>query len=267
MARSHFPIPTEQHPLLDDDLWFAAAMHADFPGQLRALRDSGIKALKQLKRRWISVGEHLRTFQTAAIRQVTIARDLGLTALLIVVLSWPDVTYPYGLITGLPAVGTAPPYGVFPQQPGLRLTLDDVLVDWEARNAAIMATLNPGKHDDSLLEQSIADAHKGFCAFPLTRGELLSQLQGQPHRLIPRCIIVQPSGKKRIIDNGDTGGQSELSFDWNKLVLCSPLRPAQLGTAASSVAYTVAYTQYCTQYRNCCICCSLHRLHARLHTV
>ena len=35
------------------------------------------------------------------------------------------------------------------------------------------------------------------------------------------------SGKQRIIDNADVGGQSALSSDANKLVLCSPLRPAQ----------------------------------------
>jgi len=40
---------------------------------------------------------------------VTAKRDLGFTSLLIVLSSWPDITYPYGLITGLPAVGYAPP--------------------------------------------------------------------------------------------------------------------------------------------------------------
>ena len=35
------------------------------------------------------------------------------------------------------------------------------------------------------------------------------------------------SGKQRVIDNGDTGGQSERSSDANKLTLCSPIRPAQ----------------------------------------
>ena len=59
------------------------------------------------------------------------------------------------------------------------------------------------------------------------------ELRGEPFRLIPRCVIAQSSGKKRIIDNGDTG-QSERSSDWNKLVLCSPLRPAQhIGAVAS----------------------------------
>ena len=61
----------------------------------------------------------------------------------------------------------------------------------------------------------------------MTRQEMLRRLKNQPHRLIPRCVITQSSGKQRIIDNADVGGQSALSSDANKLVLCSPLRPAQ----------------------------------------
>ena len=101
-------------------------------------------------------------------------------------------------------------------------------------NYKTIAALKPGKHDDALLEQSLNDAAQGFCSTPLTHAQLLRELRGEPFRLIPRCVIVQSSGKKRIIDNGDTGGQSERSSDWNKLVLCSPLRPAQhIGAVAS----------------------------------
>ena len=178
---------------------------------------------------------HLRTFQTPAIRAVTCSRDLGLTALLVILTSWADVAYPYGLVAGLPAVGTAPPYGVFPEQQGRLLTMEDVLEGWETHNYKTIAALKPGKlHDEVLLEQSLKDADQGFCSMPLTHAQLLRELRGDPFRLIPRCVIVQSSGKKRIIDNGDTGGQSERSSDWNKLVLCSPLRPAQhIGAVAS----------------------------------
>ena len=43
----------------------------------------------------------------------------------------------------------------------------------------------------------------------------------------PALVITQTSGKQRVIDNGDTGGQSDLSSDANKLTLCSPVQPAQ----------------------------------------
>ena len=34
----------------------------------------------------------------------------------------------------------------------------------------------------------------------------LAYTAGQEHRLIPRCVITQSSGKQRVIDNGDLGG-------------------------------------------------------------
>lgn len=49
----------------------------------------------------------------------------------------------------------------------------------------------------------------------------------EPFCLIPRHVITQSSGKQRMIDNADSGGQTERSSDANKLPLCSALRPAQ----------------------------------------
>eukprot|EP00435_Cladocopium_sp_Y103_P048528 s781_g14.t1 len=180
-----------------------------------------------LQRRWSGVTAHLRSFQEPEVRVVTQQRDIGLLALLLVLTSWADTSLPFGLVKGLPAVGYAPPYGIFPQQPAKRLSMDDVLQGWQSHNARLIAQLKPGKHDEFLLTQSIEDATNGFCTFPLTSTQLQAQIQGQAHRLIPRCVITQSSGKQRVIDNGDTGGQSELSSDANKLTLCSPLRPAQ----------------------------------------
>ena len=149
-------------------------------------------------------------------------------------LYWGDVTMPLGFIQGLPAVGLAPPYGIFPQQPALPITLEDVFFDCEARNSEIRASLKPGLHDDFLLSQSVADAEAGFCTPPLTWNQLLRATQGKPIRLIPRCVIQESSGKQRIIDNAHTGGQSAFSSESNKLVLCSALRPAQHAALAIS---------------------------------
>ena len=52
--------------------------------------------------------------------------------------------------------------------------------------------------------------------------ELLQATRGRPSRLIPRCVIVQPSGKKRIIDDAAAGGQSELSSDHNNWCFAVP---------------------------------------------
>ena len=78
-----------------------------------------------------------------------------------------------------------------------------------------------------LFVQSMEDARNGFCTPPLQRAEFLRHIGDQAHRLIPRCVITQSSGKQRVIDNGDTGGQSDLSSNASTLTLCSPVRPAQ----------------------------------------
>ena len=107
--------------------------------------------------------------------------------------------------------------------------------------------------------------------------------KGQPFRLIPQCVITQSSGTQRIIDNADAGGQSALSSDPNKLVLCSPLRPAQhaeamldcldeAGLAEARGTDAVegggedwpdadAY-RYCPMDRAASLCCVVARWHA-----
>eukprot|EP00435_Cladocopium_sp_Y103_P051985 s268_g16.t1 len=117
------PTPLEHLPLLDDDLQFVAWSMATMYGRLAQFGERAVGALKELKRRWHGVSVHLRRFQSPAIQQVTASREIGLAGLLMILLSWADVTYPYGLISGLPAIGYAPHYGLFPVQRAELLTL------------------------------------------------------------------------------------------------------------------------------------------------
>ena len=217
------------------DLQFAADAMASNYGSMRELRQGAVRALRELKSRWARVSTRLRHLQPDAVRTATQQRDLGLLGLLVVLLSWGDVTMPLGFVQGLPAAGLAPPYGIFLQQPALPIALENVFFDCEARNSEIKASLKPGLRDEFLLSQSVADAEAGFCTPPLTWSQLLRATQGKPIRLIPRCVIQQSSGKQRIVDNAHAGGQSAFSSESNfKLVLCSALRPAQHAALAIS---------------------------------
>ena len=117
----HRPLPTELPAVLDLDLVFAADYHAQQRGRLRDLRCTAVGALRELQRLWCAVGHRLRQFQHVSLQETTASRDLGFVALLILLTSWPDITYPFGLIDGLPAVGYAPCYGIFPSQPPERI--------------------------------------------------------------------------------------------------------------------------------------------------
>ena len=228
------PLPTEQPAVLDLDLQFAAHINARHRGKLRTMRERAMGVLKELHRRWQPVTSHLRALQSEGIRKVTAARDLGFTALLLILCSWPDTTYPHGLIRGLPAVGFAPCYSIFPELHPGRISFEEVMGDWLQHNFQVESQTSPGRDDDFTLQQSCLDADKGFCTYPLTRAELHKLIGGAPFRLIPRCVITQSSGKQRVIDDAYRGGQSETSRDCSKLVLCSPLRPAQHAQALLS---------------------------------
>lgn len=91
---------------------------------------------------------------------MTEQRDVGLVALLIVHMCWPDITYPVGLIEGLPAVGYAPGYGIFPVQQGDLLSLGEVLEGWVTHNALILAGLHPGRDDAFAVSQAVRDAER-----------------------------------------------------------------------------------------------------------
>ena len=157
LARADEPLPTEQPPLMDLDLQFAADSMAGNYGSLRDLRQGAVRALRELKSRWARVSTRLRHLQPDAIRVATQQRDLGLLALLVVLLSWGDVAMPLGFVRGLPTVGLAPPYGIFPLQPALPISLEDVFFDCEAHNSEIRASLKPGLRDEFLLSQSVAE--------------------------------------------------------------------------------------------------------------
>ena len=204
------PLPTEMLPIVDDDLKFAASFIRFSGGKLQQMREDAIGALRELHRRWKGVGAQLRKVQTDALKQTTQHRDLGFTALLVLLMNWPDVALPWGLTQGLPAVGFAPPYDVFPLQPAARLSFEDVMDGWESHNAMILSRLRPGPRDEFLLGQSLKDQDQGFCGPPLTWSELQSAIQGNPFRLIPRCVITQSSGKQRVIDDAFVGGLGAL---------------------------------------------------------
>ena len=149
------PLPTEVLPILDDDLRFAASF-SSLPGvDLSRLRKCAMGLLAEMKRRWGKITAHLRSKQTEAIRTATAQRDVGFTAILLLLANWGDVTLPAGLCLGLPAVGYAPPYGIFPEQEATRLTREDVLQDWQSHNRGILARLKPGADDEFMLQQSL----------------------------------------------------------------------------------------------------------------
>ena len=206
-------------------------MTAQGRGKLREQRRAFIGVFRELT--------CLRASQPEPLRQVTAKRDVGFVGLLVLLMSWGDTALPRDFLLGMPAVGTAPWHGVFPLQASREITRAEILADAQRDNARILQSLRPG--NAFLLSQSQKDADAGFCTPPLQQAELLRRLKGRPYRLIPRCVITQSSGKQRVIDNADTGGQSAPGSDANELVLCTPLRPAQHAAAVVAAMSEAAF--------------------------
>ena len=141
LQRAQQPLPYEDLPVSDLDLEYVADAYAAPRASLRAWRQRAVGALRELKRRWEGVTLNLYSFQEPAVRQVTRQRDIGFIALLMILTSWADTSFPYGLVRGLPAVGYAPSYGVFPQQPAEVINMADVLEGWQEHNQHILKRL------------------------------------------------------------------------------------------------------------------------------
>ena len=97
LKRSLQSRPTEGLLILDDDLRFAASL-SSLPGvDLSELRKPAMGLSAEMKRRWGKMTAHVRSKPTEAIRTATVQRDMGFTAIFLLLANWGDVTLPAGL--------------------------------------------------------------------------------------------------------------------------------------------------------------------------
>jgi len=236
MAVAEGVLPSEKPVMVDEDLKYAAAMMVGSRFELHHLRDEAITAVKLLKHRWRPVTSRLRKIQQEGIRQVTMARDIGLLTLLSILMLWPDYTFGEHLVYGFPGVGHCEWSGVFPRREVTPLEKIDPLEGAAQHNRDLLLSMHPGKDDQVILAKSMVDAERGFATQPMSHAELVSHLKGEEFRLIRRFVITQSTGKQRIIDDAAAGGQSEASTDENVLGFCNALQPANhLATLSSEL--------------------------------
>ena len=111
-----------------------------------------------------------------------------------------------------------------------RVVTPDDKQDWREgaadHNRCLLESMRPGQNDDVILVKSEADTKKHFATAPMDYPSLLKYLGGVPFRLIRRFVIIQASGKARVIDDAAAGGQSDKSTDENILSFCSAIQPA-----------------------------------------
>ena len=220
------PLPNERPCATDPDLSYVAEMMVSKRKTITGKRIAAVEAVRQLKHRWRSVTNFLRRKQRPTIRGVTKDRDIGLIPLLAVLMFWPDVRFATHLIYGFPAVGHCEWSGVYPRREVSPSERFDIFEDAKESNERLKAKMRPGKDDDIILTKSMQDVEKGFASEPVRLTDMEALLEASKYRFIRRFVITQATGKSRVIDDANDGGQSDVSTDENALCFCSATQPA-----------------------------------------
>ena len=124
-------------------------------------------------------------------------------------LAWPDTSLLTSLFEGFPAVGYVHPCGVWPPQAKPWQELDDALAQSASDHQAAVDAINPGPDDETIFEAGNKDEAAGYCTPAMTLAQLKAATSR--YRLIRRFVITQATGKKRVIDDAASSGQSELT--------------------------------------------------------
>ena len=140
-------LPAENPVMVDEDLKFAAAMMVGSKSELGQLRNEALRPMRLLKHRWKPVTAKLRKVQQEGIRQVTMARDIGLLTLLSIVMLWPDCTFGEHLVYGFPGVGHCEWSGVFPRREVTPSQKIDPFEGAAQHNRDLLLSMHPGKND------------------------------------------------------------------------------------------------------------------------
>ena len=216
-----FPSP------VDRDLSFVSFCMVEHHQQLKEYRAAALQVFQQVADRLQPVTDAIRQQQVAALRQVNLSVHFAFLALLVRLLQWPDTSFCHSLFVGFPAVGHLPPCGIWAAQPVSHVSLEAALAGGPEAAQHLFAELRqrvPTAEDLKVIhEAGTTDEEHHWCTHEFGWDELLAHQR--PFRLIKRFVITQASGKKRVIDDAASGGQSLFSHDGNKLQFCSAMQP------------------------------------------
>jgi len=227
-----FPSP------VDRDLSFASFCMVEYRQQLRNHRLAALEVFQQVAARLQPVTAAIRQQQVAVLRHVNLSVHFAFLALLVGILQWPDTSFCHSLFAGFPAVGHLAPCGIWAAQPVEYVSLEAALAGGSDAAQHLFAELRhrvPTTEDlDVIHAAGNTDEQNSWCTHEFGWDELLAHQR--PFRLIKRFVITQASGKKRVIDDAASGGQSLFSRDGNKLQFCSAMQPCAHVQALAAAA-------------------------------
>ena len=223
----------------DYDLRFAAAALVANRDHLRSHRQNTRKAFAELADRCAPLSERLRKFQTPTVQRIAGGIHVGLVAVLVAVMAWPDYNLPRRFIEGFQVVGELERTNVYEaQQLPAPLPKADLLAASPSLIRSIEAE-RPHEEVDFIWESCLKEYKKGFAETPQPREALDARYGVGGWSPVPSFCIVQSCGKKRRIDNGRRGGQNAATAYSEKQRMCSAFQPglhARLVTEEAATA-------------------------------
>ena len=150
----------------------------------------------------------LSRFRVPSAQRVAQQKRPGFVAFLTAILRWPDLDQPQQLLLGYPIVGDVQPSGVFrPVLPPAVSTLDAWLQDAQTVVDRICQS-KPPLHAADILSTTLEEVDKGFCSSLVPREVIDRKFGVGKWRPLERFLIIQPDGKKRVIDNARKTGHN-----------------------------------------------------------
>ena len=153
--------------------------------------------------------EALAPFRCQAASQVARGKKPALTAVLAILIRWPDLSLAQQLVQGFPIVGSMPHSGVFrPVRQEGKADLSEWLGAPAAADVQRLIHSRPPLHSETIYHLTLDEIAKGFCS-PLRSMKEMDDVFGEGGwRAVERFLITQPDGKQRAIDNARKSGHN-----------------------------------------------------------
>ena len=217
--------PWAEATSVDYDLRFAAAELIRWRKSLRPHRQATLRAFAELSARCEPLSRHLQRRQPPSVAQIARRMNVGLIAVLVLIMGWPDWRLPGRFFDGFQDVGTLERTHIFEEQ-----TLDPPVPksDLLAASVDLISSITndkPHEEIDFIWESCKKEHGKGFGGDLMTREHFDNVYGRGSWSPIPAFCVAQSCGKKRRIDNGRRGGQNAATAYTEKSRLCSAFQP------------------------------------------
>jgi len=198
------PFPMDRFMTVDDDVEMVAEQIERAGIKLERQREGWFEKIEELASRAEGITRHLRSKQDAQVAKVAGQMHVGMLAVAVIFMAWPDTKLPWRYMVGFETLGKLEVTQVLRASEGEKaLSEEELLKSAEATVDEIEKKVEKDPEVFGfLLNECRKDEERGVGSPLHTREEMDSWLGKGQWLPMPRFLHVQPSGKFRPIDDG-----------------------------------------------------------------